>query len=274
MATETASFAQTTCSLLTARSLTVRYSRERILGGPGATVTALQDVSFELQSGETLGLVGPSGSGKSTLARCMVLLERPATGAIFFHDRNLLHLRERELRSARKEIQLIFQDSATALNPEFTVEEVIGEPLEIHEPAKTKEQRAFRVRQVMEELELPDLWLNRRPRELSGGQRQRIAIARALILRPKILVLDEALSALDPSTQAKIVNTLIEQQARHTLSYLYITHDLCMANFLADRVMTLRSGSIVAETGADPEFTGKPQLLQESVARRVGIGET
>lgn len=260
--------------ILAARSLSVSYSRPSALGGSGPIVTALREVSFELHSGQILGVVGPSGSGKSTLAKCLVLLERPIAGSIVFQGCNLLQLCEDELRLVRRNIQLIFQESATALNPEFTVKEIIGEPLTIHERTKTIEQRGQRIGQVMDELALPKIWLSRRPRELSGGQRQRVAIARALVVLPKVLLLDEALSALDLSTQAQIINTLLEQQKRHALSYLFVTHDLDMARHVSDRILNLRQGSICSETDPTQRFTSKLHARQDSIASNATSGET
>jgi ABC-type glutathione transport system ATPase component len=220
--------------------------RRSIFGSERIATTALDDVSLEIRLGKTLALVGPSGSGKSSLARCLVFLERPTSGEILYRGKNLLTLTREERKTARREIHLIFQDSASALNPGLTVGEILREPLDIHEPGIPTAEKQARIREVMEEVELPEAWLERRPLGLSGGQRQRVAIARSLTLQPKMLVLDEALFALDLSTQGQIANLLLDLQGRHGLTYFYITHDVSMAGVFADDVARISAGRVVA----------------------------
>jgi ABC-type glutathione transport system ATPase component len=215
------------------------FSRER-----GKTL-ALQEVSLELYSGQTLALVGPSGSGKSSLARCLVLLERPSNGRIFYQGQDILKLPPDAEKALRQELHLIFQDSASALNPQFTVQELVAEPLLIHKSMLCGMNLNERVGELLDQVGLGKAWRDRRPLELSGGQRQRVAIARGLALRPKILILDEALSSLDLSARAQLANLLLDLQERHSLSYLYVTHDLRMARALADEVAVLEAGRIV-----------------------------
>jgi len=230
--------------LLSVRNLALKYqAREGDLRG-GRTVSAFDNVSFEIHEGETLGLVGGSGSGKSSLARSLVLLERPQQGEIWHDGRNLLALDKNELLSARREIQLIFQDSASALNPHFSVEETIAEPLVIHRWGPEERIRT-RVHELLEQVELPAFLLPRHPQELSGGQRQRIAIARALALQPRLLILDEALSALDLSTQGQIANLLLDLQASSHLSFLFISHDLSLVQAISHRILAMRSGQLL-----------------------------
>ena len=237
--------------LLAVRELTLRYRRQSPLQGDAQHVTALDNVSLELPAGKTLAVVGPSGCGKSSLARCSVLLERPDSGQIIYGGNDLLTLASRQRRRALREVQLIFQDSAAALNPAFTMEEVLEEPLLIHKsPASARERREF-LRELLRSVELSEKLLARRPLELSGGQRQRVAIARALACRPRILILDEALSALDLSTQGQIANLLLGLRETQNLSYLFITHDLAMAALFADQLAEMAGGRV--------RCTGSPQ---------------
>jgi ABC-type glutathione transport system ATPase component len=251
--------ADETRPLLATRDLTLRYARRALLGPERTEVTVLQDVSLEAFAGKTLALVGPSGSGKSSLARCVVGLERPSAGEILFCGKSLVGLSREELKNARREIHLIFQDSASALNPGMTVEEILAEPLMIHEPGISGAQRRASIREVMEQVGLPQKWLNRNPLELSGGQRQRVAIARSLTVQPKMLILDEALSALDLSTQGQIGNLLLDLQIRHSLAYLYITHDLAMAGAFAHEVAMISAGRVVRRGSPAEVFTANLQ---------------
>src|SRR5579864_1380582 len=205
--------------LLAVRELTLHYKQRRAFGAEKTAAKAFQNISLDLHRGKTLALVGASGSGKSSLARSLVLLEKPNSGQILFEGRDLLAATPQELKKARREIQLIFQDSASALNPNLTVEKSLAEPLVIHEPRSPRAEIQKRICQVMEQVQLPTKWLTKKPLELSGGQRQRAAIARSLALKPKILLLDEALSALDLSTQGQIANLLLDLQTQHTLTY-------------------------------------------------------
>lgn len=231
--------------LLVVRDLSLQYTSRTLLTPERPVVKALDRVSLELYAGKTLAIVGPSGSGKSSLARCMVMLERPLAGEILYCGRNLLALKPAALKAARRNIHLIFQDSASALNPSMSVEEILAEPLEIHESGATAADRRQRVREAMEQVELRHAWLVKRPLELSGGQRQRVSIARALMLRPKILILDEALASLDVSTQNQIANLLMHLQNLRATAYAYITHDLSMAAALAHQAIVLREGRIL-----------------------------
>lgn len=236
--------------LLSVRNLSLRYSRRRSLGLPPTDFQALKDVSLDLFPGKTLALVGPSGSGKSSLARCLVLLESPSSGQILYRDRDVLAFDSRETKAFRKKIHFIFQDSSAALNPSLTIEEILAEPLLIHDNNGPKMQRQARIRDVCFQAEIPALWMPRKPLDLSGGQRQRVAIARALMLQPHILLLDEALSALDLSTQGQIANLLRSLQAAHNFAYLFITHDFSMAGLFADDVLSIRGGHIVRRDSA------------------------
>jgi ABC-type glutathione transport system ATPase component len=233
-------------ALLSARNLTLEYRRRRAFasGRTETAAVALQDVSFDLRAGGTLGLVGPSGSGKSSLARCLVLLEKPTAGQILYAGKDVHALAPEELKRVRREIQLIFQDSTSALNPRMTVGELVAEPLIIHGSPSRRVELRGRISEVLNQVGLGETLRDRRPLELSGGQRQRVAIARALALQPRLLILDEALSALDVSTQAQIANLLLDLQQQHALAYLFITHDLRMAGALSNEVAVLESGRL------------------------------
>jgi peptide/nickel transport system ATP-binding protein len=274
MALEASCSETPTQPLLAVRGLTLRYVQRRVLRRDCPGMPALQDVSFELYVGRTLALIGPSGSGKSSLARCIVLLERPEAGQIWYGGRDLLSLRPTERRPVLREIQLIFQDSATALNPGFTVEEVLAEPFVIQKFVGTSTEKRTRIREVMQQVELSEKLLQRKPLELSGGQRQRVAIARSLTLRPKMLILDEALSALDVSTQGQIANLLLDLQDQYSMAYLYITHDLAMASLLAEEVAEMAAGRIVRRGSPAKGFTANLQSGARLLPLDSASGET
>jgi ABC-type glutathione transport system ATPase component len=226
-----------------------RYA-PRGLGRRAEGFTAVNSVSFSILPGSTLALVGESGSGKSSLALCLACLERATAGQIWFEGRDVAVLEEKELRSVRPKLQLVFQDPANSLNPRWTVGEIVAEPLVVQERVSRRERDA-RAAQVLERVGIGAEYLERRPQELSGGQRQRVAIARALILEPKLLILDEVLSALDCSIQAQIANLLVDLQRKSGLGYLFITHDLRMAAHLADEIAVMSRGKIVEHGTAE-----------------------
>lgn len=253
--------------LLSVRNLTLKYHHRRLIGKSRPSVTALQDVSLDLFSGRTLALVGPSGSGKSSLARCLVFLEHPDAGEILYQGVVRTAREGKALRGLRSEIHLIFQDSASALNPWFTVREIIAEPLVIHGIRENQEEDRKLILDTLDKVELSATLLSRRPQELSGGQRQRVAIARALALNPKLLILDEALSALDLSTQGQIANLLIDLQAQGSLAYLFITHDLSLASLLAHGAAEMREGRIVSRGSPAAVFTATQHISAGGLRR-------
>ncbi len=207
-------------------------------------VTALDDVSLSVARGETLALIGQSGSGKSTFARCVARMEDVTSGHICYDGRNISQLRRHQLVPVRRDIQLIFQDVATALNPRFCAAEIIEEPLLIRRWG-TREHRRHRALELMEQLQLSASWANRKPHEFSGGQRQRLAIARALAVGAKVLIFDEALSGIDVCTQAQMLYLLAELQRSLELTYIYISHDLALLPHIADRIAVMANGRIV-----------------------------
>jgi peptide/nickel transport system ATP-binding protein len=245
----------TMAPLLTVESLSMRYGA-RHLGGTRTSVTALDGVSFTIAAGTTLALVGASGSGKSTLALCLACLERPTAGKILFEGRELTALAARELRAVRPKIQLVFQDPTGSLSPRLTALEIVTEPFEV-QGRFTEAERNERAQGLFERVGLSFQMAMRTAREFSGGQRQRLAIARALALEPRVLVLDEALSALDASIQAQIGNLLFDLQQSAGLTYVFITHDMAMAARLADEIAVLESGRIV-ERGAPGDVLRQP----------------
>ncbi len=240
--------------LVCVQGLSRSYVQRRGLSRETLRVQALDNIDLTISQGTTLALVGQSGSGKSTLARCLALLEQPSSGSIWFDERNLLSLSAQELMPIRRQIQLIFQDPGSALNPRFSAEEIVAEPLVIHGCGTSKQRRA-RALTLMEQVGLSPDWSHRNPAEFSGGQRQRLAIARALALEPRFLILDEALSSLDLSVQAQIINLLLELQAAKSLTYLYISHDLALAGHIADEVAVMHEGRIVERANPSDLFT-------------------
>jgi oligopeptide/dipeptide ABC transporter ATP-binding protein len=218
----------------------------KIFGSGKQSVRAVDDVSLAIPAGSTFGLLGESGSGKSTLARLITRLSEPTAGEILYEGRDLLRLTERELRPMRSQIQIVFQNPFSSLNPRMTVRQLIGEPLVVHGRARG----AVLDTQVQEMMRLVGLnpeHINRFPHEFSGGQRQRIGIARALILHPKLLILDEPTSALDVSVQAQVLNLLIDLQQKLGLTYLLITHDLSVVRYLCDQAALMYLGKIVEQ---------------------------
>lgn len=220
----------------------------------GAGVRVVDDVSFSISCGETLGLVGESGSGKSTVARMILRLIEPTAGEVRYGGRDLLALREREIRSLRRRMQVVFQDPFAALNPRMRVREILAEPFAIH----GEKCPAERLQAMLGEVGLEGSALERYPHEFSGGQRQRINIARALALRPEFVVLDEPVSALDVSVGAQVVNLLRDLQQRYGLTYLFISHSMPLVRYLCDRVAVMRKGRLV-EVGECEQVCKKPR---------------
>jgi ABC-type glutathione transport system ATPase component len=212
-------------------------------------VSALAGVSLEVYSGTTLAVVGPSGSGKSTLGFCLACLERVSSGKVWIAGTEVSGLDERELRAVRPTVQLVFQDPASSLNPRMSARELVMEPLKIQN-WRGKEEQSARARELLDRVGIASAKEGRRSGEFSGGQKQRIAIARALALEPKVVILDESLSALDCSVQAKIANLLLELQAYLGLTYVFITHDLAMAAHLGDEIAVMNGGRIVEKGSA------------------------
>jgi ABC-type glutathione transport system ATPase component len=260
-------------ALLEIRNLTKVFpSADSPFGGKtGGEVRAVDDVSFDIHAGETLGLVGESGSGKSTLGRLVLRLIEPTSGNILYQGRDLLSAGRREMRRLRRDMQIIFQDPFASLDPRYRVEDIIAEPLIIHgngsevgAPPSPRSSRQgggvdlrVRVAELLRAVGLDESALRRYPHEFSGGQRQRIGIARALALKPKFIVADEPVSALDVSVGAQIVNLLAQLQRELGLTYLFISHSMPVVRYLATRVAVMHRGKIV-EVGTTEQITERP----------------
>jgi ABC-type oligopeptide transport system ATPase subunit len=262
-------------ALLEVRNLTKVFQRSESMFGQARTgsdneVRAVDDVSLEIHAGETLGLVGESGSGKSTLGRLILRLIEPTSGSIHFEGRDLLGASRSEMRRLRRDLQIIFQDPFASLDPRFRIEDIIAEPLVIHgDPMKDTDAPSLsrplpqggirsRVIELLRAVGLDESALNRFPHEFSGGQRQRIGIARALALKPKFIVADEPVSALDVSVGAQIVNLLAQLQRDFKLTYLFISHSMPVVRYLSTRIAVMYRGKIV-EIGPTDQITERSQ---------------
>jgi oligopeptide transport system ATP-binding protein len=217
-------------------------------------VKAVDDVSFEVREGETLGLVGESGSGKSTTGYCVLQLLRATSGSVRFQGEELTKLKREALRATRREMQIVFQDPYASLNPRMTIGDIVGEPLLVH-GLGTRQRRRRTVEELLEVVGFNPDFINRYPHEFSGGQRQRIGIARALALNPRLIICDEPVSALDVSIQAQILNLLKDLQQEFFLSYLFIAHDLAVVKGMSDRIAVMNLGKIVEIGPADDVYT-------------------
>jgi peptide/nickel transport system ATP-binding protein len=244
--------------LITVENLKVGYPVQGVFGRIERYVMAVNDVSFEVHQGETFGLVGESGCGKTTLGRALLQLIRPMDGKVRFEGQDLTQLRGGQMRKRRREMQVIFQDPYSSLNPRMSIGNAIAEPLKIHGVIRRQKNLRERVEYLLERVGLDPHCLNRYPHEFSGGQRQRVCIARALALSPKFIVCDESVSALDVSVQAQVLNLLKELQDEFKLTYIFISHDLGVVKFMSDRIMVMNAGRI-EEIGPAEEIYQRPR---------------
>lgn len=221
---------------------------------PNGTLHAVDDVSFTLEKGKILGVVGESGCGKSTTGRAILRLHEPTSGEVLFEGKDITKLSLKEMRKLRSDMQIIFQDPFASLNPRKSVGEIIGEPLRLHKICKSAAEREKKVLELMEVVGLAERLINSYPHELDGGRRQRIGIARALALNPKFIVCDEPVSALDVSIQAQILNLLKKLQRERGLTYMFITHDLSVVNYFSDDIMVMYLGKVVEYASSEELF--------------------
>lgn len=245
--------------ILRVKDLRVEYTLSKSLFGKvKKTFRAVNDISFDLYKGETLGLVGESGCGKTTLGRAIMQLVKAESDSMFFEDKPISQLDKSGLKRLRKDIQIIFQDPYSSLNPRISVGDAIAEPLKTYNIESNREKRRTIAMEMMEKVGLSGTFYNRYPHEFSGGQRQRIGIARALVLNPKIVICDESVSALDVSVQAKVLNLLEDLKKELGLTYIFISHDLAVVKYVSDRMMVMRSGKMIQIGDAD-EIYADPQ---------------
>jgi ABC-type oligopeptide transport system ATPase subunit len=235
-------------------------------------VKAVDGVSFSIDEGTTLGLVGESGSGKSTTGYCVLQLLKPTGGSVRFEGKELTELKSEELRRMRRQMQIVFQDPYSSLNPRMTVGDIVSEPLEVH-GIGTRKSRRDSVRQLLDVVGFDPTFTNRYPHEFSGGQRQRIGIARALALNPKLIVCDEPVSALDVSIQAQILNLLRDLQRDFGLTYLFIAHDLAVVRAMSDTIAVMNQGKLVETGPAEQVYTSPQEEYTKALLTAVPVAD-
>ena len=243
--------------------------RKTIFGKSRGFVKAVDNVSIEVFPGETLGLVGESGCGKTTLGRTMLKLIEQSSGGIFYKGKDISNIKGKHMRALRKQIQIIFQDPYSSLNPRITIGSAIGEPLDVHKLAKSNKEKKFRIYELLEQVGLSADFAGRYPHELSGGQRQRVCIARALAVKPEFIVCDESVSALDVSIQAQVLNLLNELKQELQLTYIFISHDLSVVKYMSDRMAIMQEGKIVELGDADDIYFNPQTSYTKNLIRAI-----
>jgi peptide/nickel transport system ATP-binding protein len=257
--------------LLQISHLQVGFPELGVFGKTKRYHMAVNDVSFDVYPGETLGIVGESGCGKTTLGRTLLRLIQPLSGQIWFKDQNILWLKANHLQQMRREMQIVFQNPFSSLNPRMTVGDAVMEPLLIHTPGKKLSQHRNRVVELLERVGLKASDINRYPHQFSGGQRQRICIARALALNPQVIICDEAVSSLDVSVQAQVLNLLKELQASYNLTYMFISHDLSVVKFMSDRILVMNQGKIVEQGTAESIYLQPKQEYTQKLISAIPV---
>jgi peptide/nickel transport system ATP-binding protein len=262
--------------LVSVKQLRVGFPIKGMFGGVKRYFMAVNNVSFDVYPGETLGLVGESGCGKSTLARTLLRLIPSLQGEIIFRGENLaaLSIKDKRMRSLRREMQIIFQNPYNSLNPRMTIGKAIAEPMVVHNLGGNQKKRRERVAYLLERVDLNPDWMNRYPHEFSGGQRQRVCIARALALQPQFIICDESVSALDVSVQAQVLNLLKELQAEFGLTYIFISHDLSVVKFMSDRIMVMNQGKIEEIDRADEIYRAPKTEYTRQLIASIPTGST
>jgi oligopeptide transport system ATP-binding protein len=259
--------------LLSIRKIIKEFPVQRgLLGTPTAFLRAVNDVSFEVEAGEVVGVVGESGCGKSTLGKCIVGLQEPTEGQVLWNDQDFKSLQKGRKRALRREFQMVFQNPFSSLNPRQKIKDVLLEPLEVHQLLATSARLAF-VKDLMTQVGLSASDLEKYPHEFSGGQRQRIGIARALACQPQLMVLDEPVSSLDVSVQASILNLLVKLNRDKKIGYLFISHDLQVVGYISHRVLVMYLGRVVEE-GTVEQVLQKPKHPYTQVLLRASIGSS
>jgi peptide/nickel transport system ATP-binding protein len=265
----------TQAPLLEVVNLSMWYPKNtNFLGKANNYVKAVDNVSFEIYPGETLGVVGESGCGKTTLGRTMLRLLEPTAGSVYYEGRNLMEMDAKQLKSQRRQLQIIFQDPYTSLNPRMMIGDAIQEPLDVHGLYDDKTMRRKKVVDLLDTVGLPLKYFNRYPHELSGGERQRVCIARALVLNPQFIICDESVSALDVSVQAQVLNLLMDLRKQFKFTYIFISHDLSVAQFMSDRMMVMNKGKIEEIGDADLIYNNPQKEYTQQLIQAVPKGKT
>ncbi|ADX67682.1 ABC transporter ATP-binding protein [Weeksella virosa] len=241
--------------LLEVKNLKKYFTQSHWFGKEEVQVKAVDDISFKVYPGETLGLVGESGSGKTTLSRTLLLLEKPTSGEIYFRGQDILKMKKEDIRRLRKDIQIIFQDPYSSLNPRHTIQHILTEPMKIHGIGKSNKERVEKAAHLLEKVNLSVEALKKYPHEFSGGQRQRIGIARALALKPQFIICDESVSALDVSVQAQVLNLLNDLKKEFHFTYIFISHDLAVVKYMSDQLLVMQHGQMKELADADQVYS-------------------
>lgn len=262
--------------LLVVENLTMEYrSPKRLFEKQKPSVKAVNNVSFDVRPGETFGVVGESGCGKTTLGKCIVRLLQPSQGKLFYNDdgemKDLLNLSRKESHAMRKKIQIVFQDPYASLNPMHTILEAFDEPMRVHGIGNSKEERKQLIAEALERVNLQPEYMYRYPHEFSGGQRQRICVAKSLVLQPKLIVLDEPVSALDVSIQAQLLNLMRKLQRELGVAFIFIAHDLSVVQYMSDRIAVMYLGDIVELGDADALYENRYHPYTEALLSAVPV---